>query len=151
MQQKTPKQIQSNLKKKYQIAFRRWLIHHSPGRGIGQYIGADLPVVRKWVNDRLLPDMTWSNYGELWVIDHVVPLRLFDLAKEDELKIAFHYKNIMPLYREDNLYKEGAIEFSIEILSRIPACEITVKLRSVLLKEVDRLKKYLPKQLVRAA
>ena len=97
------KLTQYNLRKKYQISFRRWLTDHAPGSTITPYIGADLSFVRTWISDRMLPGMNWSNYGQIWVVDHIVPVRLFDFMKNEDLGIALHYKNLMPLFKEDNL------------------------------------------------
>jgi len=80
-------------------------------------------------------------------------------ANDTSWILDINFKNNLPriLYlvytngREDNLYKEGAIEFSSELLSHLPQCEITHALKMVLLLERDRLKKYLPKPLERAA
>lgn len=140
-----PKLTQYNLRKKYQIAFRRWLTEHAPGTTITPYIGADLEFVRKWIADRMLPGMNWSNYGQLWVVDHVVPVRLFDFNRNEDLQIVLHYKNLMPLLREDNLYKEGAIDFSIRIIEALEQCNITDRLLTVLKVEAERLTKYYPK------
>lgn len=139
-----PKLTQYNLRKKYQTAFRRWLTEHAPGSTITPYVGGDLSFVREWISNRLLPGMNWSNYGQVWVIDHIVPVRLFDFMKHEDLAIALHYKNLMPLFKEDNLYKEGAIDFSIRILNEIPTCQVVYKLLKVLEKERMRLDKYLP-------
>jgi hypothetical protein len=92
----------------------------------------------------MLPEMNWSNYGQVWVVDHIAPVRLFDFMKNEDLRVVLHYKNLMPLLKEDNLHKEGAIDFSIKILSLIPQCEITNRLLSVLYKESERLDKYMP-------
>ena len=138
------KLTQYNLRKKYQIAFRRWLIDHAPGSTITPYIGADLSFVRGWLSDRMLPDMNWSNYGQVWVVDHIAPVRLFDFMKNEDLEIVLHYKNLMPLFKEDNLHKEGAIDFSIKILELIPQCEVVRRLLRVLYKENERLDKYMP-------
>lgn len=145
MRQDISKGTQNNLRKRYQMSFRRWLTARSGGGTIAPYIGADLHYVRKWVSDKFLPEMNWNNYGDIWVIDHIVPLRLFDFSNSEDLKVALHYKNIMPLLKEDNLYKEGAIDFSIEILCEVPRCLVTEKLKVILSLEKDRLQKYLKK------
>lgn len=139
-----PKLTQYNLRKKYQIAFRRWLTNHAPGSTITPYIGADLAFVREWISFRMLPEMNWSNYGQVWVVDHIAPVRLFDFMKNEDLEIVLHYKNLMPLLKEDNLHKEGAIDFSIKILELIPRCRVVERLLSALYMENDRLNKYIP-------
>lgn len=50
--------------------------------------------------------MGWRNRSE-WHIDHVVPLAAFDLTDERQQRVAFHYTNLQPLWRHENL-KKGA-------------------------------------------
>lgn len=145
MRQDVSKATMSNLRKRYQIAFRRWIRVKSGGRTIAPYIGADVWVVRNRLQEMMFHDMNWNNYGSKWVIDHIVPLRLFDMTNEEELRICLHYKNLMPLYREDNLYKEGAIEFTVKVLEKIPPCEIVNKLKEKATTDSSRLNKYLLK------
>ena len=50
--------------------------------------------------------MSWNNY-ELWHIDHIRPCSLFNLADPKEQKECFNYKNLQPLWAEENLSKGG--------------------------------------------
>jgi hypothetical protein len=52
--------------------------------------------------------MSWDNYGE-WHIDHILPCSSFDLADIEQQKICFNYKNLQPLWAEDNLRKGAKI------------------------------------------
>lgn len=142
MRQDVSKKTMDNLKKRYQISFRRWIMGESGGT-VAPYIGADIGFVREWIASKFLAGMNWNNYGTSWVIDHIVPVRLFDLTNTEDLKLVWHYKNVMPLYKEDNLYKEGALEFSLQMLQKVPQCEIVEKLKERLFCESERLKKYL--------
>ena len=45
--------------------------------------------------------MTWNSIE----IDHVKPISLVDVSKEDELLEAFNWRNTQPLLKEDNLRK----------------------------------------------
>lgn len=49
---------------------------------------------------------TWERYmnGEI-VIDHIKPCVLFDLTDASQQKECFHYKNLQPLWKIDNLKK----------------------------------------------
>lgn len=143
MRQDVSRGTQSNLKKKFQISFRRWIKNQSGGGTIAKYVGSDIDTVRKYVSCQFIAGMNWSNYGEKWVLDHIVPLRLFDMTNDIDCKIGFHYKNTMPLFKEDNLYKEGDLRFSMLILQQVAPCEVTEKLNVILAKEIKALDKYL--------
>lgn len=103
-------------KKAMGISFRRLLTWKGSGDQVSQYLGTDTGTVREWIESNWLPAMTWKNYGTIWVVDHIVPLRMFDMFSEDDLKIAWHYKNLMPLMKDDNLKKEGNVFFAFELL-----------------------------------
>lgn len=145
MRQDVSKKTMRDLRKRYQIGFRRWIMAASGGGVASKYVGTDIDTARQWLKDRMIDGMNWSNYGSVWVIDHVVPLRLFDFTNEEDLKVSLHYKNTMPLFKEDNLYKEGAIDFSIRVLELAPYCKIVGLLKHKLHLENQRLNKYLIK------
>ena len=52
--------------------------------------------------------MTIDNYGE-WEIDHIIPISSFDLTKKENQILCFNYKNLQPLWAEDNLKKSNKI------------------------------------------
>lgn len=49
--------------------------------------------------------MTFENYGKVWEIDHVLPLKGFDLLDANEFKTAIHPGNLQPLFRGENQSK----------------------------------------------
>lgn len=103
-------------KNRQRAAFRRFITWESPGDEIKRHLGVEIGTLREWIESKFIDGMTWGNYGSLWVIDHIVPMRMFDVFSESELKICWHYKNLMPLLKEDNLKKEGNVFFSYELL-----------------------------------
>lgn len=50
-------------------------------------------------------EMSWKNYGTIWEMDHKIPLASFDLSKEDQQQLAFHYTNTQPLLCLENRSK----------------------------------------------
>lgn len=62
------------------------------------------------------PDMDRINYGKTWQFDHIVPVHLFNLFKDNELRLCYNYMNILPLYNRDNKYKGGSVHFSLHLL-----------------------------------
>ncbi len=132
------------LKKKMQLSFRRWVNNKSGSAGIQKYVGTDLMSVREWITERMVDGMTWNNYGNEWVIDHIVPMRMFDVKDEVELKICWHYKNLMPLFKRDNLNKEGNIFFAFILLDKIKGYDYFYnKLYERILPEIDIMNKYI--------
>jgi len=71
-----------------------------------QFLGCSFEELKIYIESKFVDGMTWENMGK-WHIDHIVPLASFDLNQESAKKIAFHYKNLQPLWAIDNL-KKGA-------------------------------------------
>lgn len=138
--------LKENQKKRLHLAFRRFLTWKSNGHEIKQYLGVDIGEVREWIEEMFLDGMNWDNYGTVWQVDHIVPLRMFDLFDEGQLKIAWHYKNLMPLYKADNLNKEGNVHFSYQILLSLKDKDIFYSiLFNMVKKEYDSMNKYIDK------
>ena len=51
--------------------------------------------------------MNWSKIE----VDHVKPICLFDISKDEELKEAFNWKNTRPLHKQDHQLKGIKINF----------------------------------------
>ena len=52
---------------------------------------------RKFLEDQFTSDMSWTNHGKVWEIDHIIPLNLFNLTDPDEQYIGFNHLNTRPL------------------------------------------------------
>jgi hypothetical protein len=48
--------------------------------------------------------MGWRNRSK-WHVDHIVPLAAFDLSDPTQQRVAFHYSNLQPLWKHENLSK----------------------------------------------
>jgi hypothetical protein len=51
--------------------------------------------------------MTRENMGEVWEVDHIIPISSFDLSDPEQVKICFHYTNLQPLFIEENRTKSN--------------------------------------------
>ena len=67
-------------------------------------IGCSIEQLQKHLQLKFTKGMSWKNYGK-WHIDHIRPCCSFNLNKILEQKKCFHYKNLQPLWAEDNLKK----------------------------------------------
>jgi len=74
-----------------------------------EYLGSTIQVVKKWLEFNFEEFMNWENYGEVWHIDHTLPVNLFDLKNEIDIYICFNWKNLMPLQKETNIKKHDNI------------------------------------------
>ena len=71
------------------------------------HLGCTIPHARDHIEKQFKKGMTWENYGE-WNIDHIIPLCAFDLTRENELMQACNWRNLRPMWAEDNLAKSGS-------------------------------------------
>lgn len=55
-------------------------------------------------------DYTIDNYGTEWHIDHVIPISKFDMSNDIDTKLAFNWRNTMPLDKTENLKKNNSID-----------------------------------------
>lgn len=53
--------------------------------------------------------MSWSNYGRLWHVDHKHPLSRFNLFDEGDLAKSSHYSNLAPMWAEQNIRKSNKL------------------------------------------
>ena len=64
-------------------------------------LGIDIDLYRKWLEFQFSHEMNWENIE----IDHVKPICMFDVTKDEELKEAFNWKNTQPLLKKDHQQK----------------------------------------------
>ena len=69
-----------------------------------ELLGCTIKECCKYIEEKFIDGMSWENMGE-WHIDHIQPCSSFDLSKDDEQKKCFHFSNLQPLWKHDNLSK----------------------------------------------
>lgn len=96
--------LKKNLRKRLNAALKtkKW----QKNSKFRDYIGCDLETLKKHIESKFQPGMTWENYSLFgWHIDHIIPLS--SAKTEQELYKLCHYTNLQPLWREQNLRKGG--------------------------------------------
>lgn len=88
--------IRGNIRARFNSIFKSDKIIKD--KSIIELIGCDFNFLKKYIEDKFLPTMSWENYGKYWHIDHIKPCSLFDLSLIEEQKICFHYTNLQPLF-----------------------------------------------------
>tara|TARA_Y100001958_G_C21220239_1_gene545579 strand:- start:33 stop:1004 length:972 start_codon:yes stop_codon:yes gene_type:complete len=72
-----------------------------------EYLGCNTEDYLKWLK---FSNSEYFFHGNVWHIDHVIPLARFDLTKPEQQMLAFNWRNTMPLLREDNMSKKAKID-----------------------------------------
>lgn len=67
-------------------------------------LGCSPEFFRDYLKSLWKPGMVWENYG-LWVVDHIRPLKNFNLSNVTQWYEANNFKNLQPLWREENTLK----------------------------------------------
>ena len=73
-------------------------------------LGCDLNFFKKWIEFQFVGNMNWLNLGEIWQIDHILPISKFDFSNKNEKQICFHWTNLQPLSSNENHSKSNKIE-----------------------------------------
>lgn len=73
-----------------------------------ELLGCSIKELKEHLENQFTSGMSWDNYGQ-WHIDHIVPCAVFDLSKASEQKKCFHYSNLQPLWKADNIRKKDKI------------------------------------------
>ena len=73
---------------------------------LGPLIGCSKPDLIAHIEAQFRRGMSWANYGRGgWEIDHIKPCASFDLTDPAQRAACFHYTNLRPLWRLDNLQR----------------------------------------------
>jgi hypothetical protein len=80
-------------------------------------VGCTIEQLKSHLERQFTDGMTWENQGE-WHVDHIRPCASFDLSKEEDQRECFNYKNLQPLWAEDNRRKSNKIVARHELKKR---------------------------------
>ena len=69
-----------------------------------ELIGCTIEELRRHLESKFEPWMTWANYG-LWDIDHIKACATFNLTYPEQQRECFHWSNLQPLEAVVNIKK----------------------------------------------
>jgi len=72
--------------------------------------GCDIDFLKKYIESKFTEGMSWDRISEIH-IDHIIPCAQFDLTKEEDQRKCFHYTNLQPLWKIDNLRKGAKLDY----------------------------------------
>lgn len=102
--------IACNLRKRLSFLLSNSL--HKKSKQTIKYLGCDMDFFKLYLQSKFKDGMSLDNYGQ-WHIDHIKPCAIFDLTKETDIELCFHYSNMQPLWAKDNRAKSDKIEYEI--------------------------------------
>jgi len=71
-----------------------------------ELLGISYQGLKEWLEAQFTEGMTWENRPD-WHVDHIIPCDAFDLTVEQNQRICFWYKNLQPLWAEENMKKSN--------------------------------------------
>lgn len=71
-------------------------------------VGCSWVELKDHLESKFSDGMSWFNYGE-WHVDHIIPLA--SAKTKEELCSLNHYKNLQPLWAQDNIQKGDSIVY----------------------------------------
>ena len=90
-------------------------------------MGIKIEYFKKYIEFKFKPGMSWSNYGKVWHLDHIIPVSIIDISNEKNLKFAFNYRNLQPLFAKENLSKSNKVFISWESHMKIQDIDYHIK------------------------
>lgn len=80
-----------------------------------EYLGCTIPEARAHLQKQFKRGMKWENHGEVWEIDHIVPMSHFDLMNESQRMRVNHFTNLQPLFKAENRMKRDRLLVSHQL------------------------------------
>jgi len=107
-QQRRDEDINFNLAHVLRVRIRSAIGSHKKAAKSEVLLGCSVQHLRAWLEFWMQPGMTWENYGKHgWHIDHKRPCASFDLTKPEQQRECFNYRNLQPLWAQEN-HSKGA-------------------------------------------
>jgi len=94
---------------------RRRIAHWLKGKKSAptqKLIGCTFEECNRWIECQFVDGMSWENRDK-WHIDHMMPLKTFNVLDPEQQRIACHYTNLQPLWGPENLSQGSKIVYDM--------------------------------------
>lgn len=128
-------------KRKWQLAFRRYVLEKKISADYAFYFGLGIDEFRQWIEIQFSEGLNWGNFGAAWQFEHIIPVTYFDFSDEHDLKLCWNFINIQVEKLEpektgntrinliavkpyfESLYKKTGYVYCIEMIEKINKIE----------------------------
>jgi hypothetical protein len=100
-------------KRKWQLAYRRYVVEQKPSETYGTFFGLDIQTLREWFSLQFSDQISWDNYGKAWQFEHIIPSTYFNFTDENDLKRCWSFINM----RVQPLDEDGQPSASLNLLA----------------------------------
>ena len=97
-------------KRKWQLAYRRYVLENLPSESYAHYFGLDSHTLREWFECQFTEDLKWDNFGKAWQFDHIIPATYFDYSNEEDLYLCWSFINLRVGPLDLNKNRENRID-----------------------------------------
>jgi hypothetical protein len=141
------------LKRKWQIALRRYLLEGNRCSFYAPYFGLDINNFKKWIEAQFDKELSWNNFSIYWQLDQIVPVTYFSFENEDDLKLCWNFINIRVEKIQAEKNKGNRIDISAAKLyfetlyynTKYPVCKKMInKINQIELSEIENSNKLIP-------
>lgn len=81
-------------RRKWQLAYRRYVLEGLPSESYAPYFGLDSKGLRKWFELQFTGDTNWDSFGKNWQFGHIVPSSYFDYTIKEDLHLCWNFINL---------------------------------------------------------
>lgn len=101
--------VKAREKRKWQLAFRRYILEKQCTKQYAPFMGLDIETYRNYIELQFTDGLSWSNFGKSWQFEHVIPMNYFDFSNDDDMALCWNFINI----RVEALEKESVNHINI--------------------------------------
>lgn len=81
-------------RRKWQLAFRRYVLEGLPSEAYAPYFGMRPEDLRQWFSLQFTEDQNWENFGKRWQFGHILPANYFNYSDPEDLKLCWSCINL---------------------------------------------------------